>query len=151
MLNTDANQLFVADDAFGRTEYDPSMGLQWEKELVSILGALDRRHWLIWTSRKHILKRALGDLDFQAGTKFPKPSEVLVDASELTVREKSLMLYRHTRASTTDAKLLDIVKTSASLIVQHDSFTPERIRRFVTEGLAVRGKSGSPDIKVGRS
>ena len=48
-------QIFVADDAFGRTEYDPSRGKQWEKQLERVVHMLDKRHWLIWTSRKHIL------------------------------------------------------------------------------------------------
>ena len=44
-------QLFVADDAFGSTEYRPDAAEHWALDLDRILQALDHRHWLIWTSR----------------------------------------------------------------------------------------------------
>jgi hypothetical protein len=56
-LKRQRSQIFVADDAFGRTEYDPSRGQHWERDLDKVLRALDSHHWLIWTSRKHILER----------------------------------------------------------------------------------------------
>jgi len=59
------NQVFVADDAFGRTEYDVTRAKKWEHDLDRVLTLLDKSHWLIWTSRKHILERALHRLDFQ--------------------------------------------------------------------------------------
>ena len=58
-------QIFIADDAFGRTEYDPARGRKWEQRLESALRAVNARHWLIWTSRKHILQRALSSMDLQ--------------------------------------------------------------------------------------
>ena len=131
-LNDQRSQVFIADDAFGRTEYDPSRGRTWERQLERVIRALDPRHWLIWTSRKHILERAIHGLDLQGvSAQFPRPSDVLVDASQLDTHEKALMLYRHTRAGNVDQKSIDIVKESARLIVNHDSFTPERIRQFV--------------------
>ena len=94
-LNGDRKQVFVADDAFGRTEYDPGRGKRWEQSLDLALRSLDSKHWLIWTSRKHILERALRamDLESQART-FPDPGAVMVDASALDLKEKALILYR---------------------------------------------------------
>lgn len=129
-------QIFIADDAFGRTEYDPGRGSKWETQLHRIMRRLDARHWLIWTSRKHILERACRKLDLQGGAnKFPHPGEVLVNAAELSKREKSLILYRHARAVGLEEEAKAIVRQHAKSIVNDLSFTPERIRRFVREML----------------
>jgi hypothetical protein len=101
-----------------------------------VLAELDKGHWLIWTSRKHILERALHKLDFQEkATHFPKPAAVLVDSSRLTTREKALILYRHAKAANLPDSSRDLVKAHALQIVNHAAFTPERIRRFVHERL----------------
>ena len=129
-------QVFIADDAFGRTEYEPARGRYWEHDLDRVLRALDAQHWLLWTSRKHILARALQRLDLQGrASKFPAPAEVLVDASKLRLQEKALILYRHAKAASLGKEEVAVVKLHASLIVHHESFTPERIRRFVAERL----------------
>jgi hypothetical protein len=39
-------QVFIADDAFGRTEYDVSRGRRWEGDLDRILRLIDAKHWL---------------------------------------------------------------------------------------------------------
>ena len=135
-LDETRNQIFIADDAFGRTEYDPGRGLKWESQMAPILGALDSKHWLLWTSRKHILERALRAMDLQLRSRrFPDPAAVLVDASLLSVREKALMLYRHARAAHLDDGHRALVRSNAYVIVHDPNFTPERIRRFVTEAL----------------
>ena len=135
-VDTQRSQVFIADDAFGRTEYDPSRGRQWEHDLDRVLRAVDAHHWLLWTSRKHILERALRDLDLQGrAASFPQPGQVLVDASRLEIDEKALILYRHARTATLDDGDVKVVKQHAPFIVNHASFTPERIRRFVIETL----------------
>src|SRR5207244_7479782 len=97
-------QVFVADDAFGRTEYDPTLGAKWEKQLDRVLAFVDERHWLIWTSRRHILERATREMDLQGkASSFPDPGAVLVNASQLNDREKALILYRHARAANLEA------------------------------------------------
>jgi hypothetical protein len=137
------SQVFVADDAFGRTEYDPARGLKWEVQLGPIVGALDSKHWLLWTSRKHILERALRAMDFQLNSKrFPDPGAVLVDASLLSTKDKALMLYRHARAAKLSEESRALVRTHARMIVHDANFTPERIRRFVVEALPALMDSG---------
>jgi hypothetical protein len=127
-------QLFIADDAFGRTEYEPDRVSKWEQDLGRILLRLENRHWLLWTSRKHILERALRQMDLQGkADKFPKPGEVLVDASFLTISEKALILYRHAKAAKLDRPVRKLITENARLIVNQPTFTPERIRRFVKE------------------
>ena len=130
------SQIFIADDAFGRTEYDPTAVFKWEKQLHYILQRLDPKHWLIWTSRKHLLERARQSMDLQskAGA-FPSPGAVLVDASKLSLTEKALILYRHSKHSVLTRERRELVKQQALDIVRNPDFTPERIRRFVVERL----------------
>lgn len=132
----DTKQVFIADDAFGRTEYDPTLGKQWERQLDRVLRRVDSRHWLIWTSRKNILERAKRTMDLQGeASKFPRPANVLVDASNLTVREKAMMLYRHAQRAGLGVDAKEIIRIHASRIVRDGSFTPERVRRFIKDTL----------------
>ena len=135
-FDSSSRQLFVADDAFGRTEYDPELGRMWERDLPRILNYIDPRHNLVWTTRKHILARALHDMDLTGrAAAFPKPSEVIVTADDLTVEEKARILYRHGRAARLDTPSRAVVRDNAVRIVADVHFTPERIRRFVAEVL----------------
>ena len=132
LYKSERPQVFIADDAFGHTEYEPARVRAWEHDLPKIIGRLDRRHWLLWTSRRHILERARRSMDLQGKAEnFPKPAEVVVDASALSIDEKALVLYRHARAARLDSKLKALVRENAVLIVRQGAFTPERIRRFV--------------------
>jgi len=150
-LRADASQIFVADDAFGRTEYDPSRGAKWEAQLHRVLSRLGNTHWLIWTSRRNILERARKHMDVQgAASFFPQPGEVLVDASRLTVQDKALILYRHSKNALPSANLKSLIQSRAVAIVQHDAFTPERIRRFVTEAAPNLSEEASTEPDAGK-
>ena len=128
--------MFIADDAFGRTEYDPTRTSRWEADLDLVLHRLDGRHWLIWTSRKHILERACEKMDAQGKARsFPDPGAVLVDVSELSVEERALILFRHARSVSLEREAKALVRKHAGEIIEDAEFTPERIRRFVHEGL----------------
>jgi hypothetical protein len=131
---SERSQVFIADDAFGHTEYEPARVRAWEHDLPKIIGRLDHHHWLLWTSRKHILERARRAMDLQGKAEnFPKPAEVVVEASALSTDEKALVLYRHARAARLDPKIKALVRENAVLIVRQGAFTPERIRRFVKD------------------
>ncbi|MGH2928881.1 MAG: hypothetical protein ACRDL8_11820, partial [Solirubrobacteraceae bacterium] len=54
-----AAQVFVADDAFGSTEYRADAAERWARAIERLLRSLDDRHWLIWTSRPGPLHAAL--------------------------------------------------------------------------------------------
>jgi hypothetical protein len=145
-------QVFVADDAFGRTEYNPTRGNEWEAELHRVYRQLDPRHWLVWTSRRHILERAIRVMDLQGeASTFPNPGAVLVDASQLSIEEKALILYRHARRVGLEPQARDLIRGRAVLIVQNPCFTPERIRRLVQDRLAEMvaiAKEHGPDSEV---
>lgn len=129
-------QVFVADDAFGTTEYEITRGNNWGRQLHKILPKLNARHWLVWTSRGNILNKALQEMSLQGkATKFPKPAEVIVNASEINRQERALMLYRHARAAGLEELAKNIVRENAATIIDNPHFTPERIKRFVLEEL----------------
>jgi hypothetical protein len=128
----DRLQVFIADDAFGSTEYRPEAAARWALELDRALRAMDERHWLIWTSRPAPLKAGLRRIHREHGVeRFPRPAEVHVDAAELDVAEKALILFRHAKAAALSAEANDLVRSEGWAIVSHPHFTPERIRRFV--------------------
>jgi hypothetical protein len=129
-------QVFVADDAFGTTEYETTRGSNWGRQLHKILPKLNAKHWLVWTSRGHILNKALQEMSLQGkATSFPKPAEVIVNASKIDRRERALILYRHARAAALEDVAKNIVRQNAATIIDNSHFTPERIKRFVLEEL----------------
>jgi hypothetical protein len=128
----DRAQLFIADDAFGSTEYRPDAADHWANNLDRILRATDEHHWLVWTSRPAPLRAGLRRLHRErGGERFPEPAAVQVDAAALGPEEKTLILFRHARAADLPDELRAVIRNYGSTIVAHPHFTPERIRRFV--------------------
>jgi hypothetical protein len=133
----DRAQVFIADDAFGSTEYRPDAAERWARDLPRILRVLDDGHWLLWTSRPAPLRSGLHRVHQERGAeRFPRPGQVQVDASELTVAEKALIFLRHVRAADVPASTLALARRVGPAIVAHPHFTPERIRRFAATRLA---------------
>jgi uncharacterized protein (DUF1778 family) len=140
-------QLFVADDAFGSTEYRPDAAERWARALPGILRALDERHWLIWTSRPAPLRAGLHRVRQERGTeRFPSPAEVHVDAAALDTDEKALILLRHAKAAALSEDARELVRAHGPQLVEHEHFTPERIRRFVATRL--RALADAPPAAV---
>lgn len=130
----DTRQIFIADDAFGSTEYRPDIAEEWAAVLDRIIDSADYRHWTIWTSRPAPLKEGLRQLHLQGSAKsFPKPAEVQVDASRLSIPEKAQMLYRHARSANLPKEATAFIRSRAAFIVHSHHFTPLRIERFVSE------------------
>lgn len=139
-------QVFVADDALGRTEYDITLGRQWERDLARVLSRVDPSHWLVWTTRRHILARAMTDLDFAGPARtFPEPGELVVDAARLTSEEKALILYRHAKGAGLPERQRGIIRQLANEIIKTKFFTPERIRRLVQEALSEILQEAEPE------
>jgi len=128
-------QVFVADDFFGRTEYEPQRVSDWQSELSHIIPKLGKKHWLILTCRAHLLKMGKAKLDVaEYSDKFPNIGEVTVNAGDLTELEKGKILYRHAKFSQLTQTTRNDIKKSALSLVKNSHFTPERIRRL-TESL----------------
>ena len=136
VFDRERRQVFIADDAFGSTEYRPDAAERWARGLGQLLEMLDAQHWLIWTSRPAPLKAGLRRVQRESGAeRFPAPGEVLVDASDLDLVDKTLILFRHAKDHGAAGRARRLVRTAGLSIVEHPHFTPERIRRFVTDGL----------------
>ncbi len=130
----DLRQVFVADDFFGRTEYEPMRVSEWQGELPHIIPLLDHNHWLILTCRAHLLEMAKSNLDVAGQNhRFPKLGEVIVNAGQLKIGEKARILYRHAKAMGLSHAAKSLVRAHASAVVKNKHFTPERVRRLVEE------------------
>lgn len=141
-FDRDRAQVFVADDAFGSTEYRADAAERWARAIERLLRSLDQRHWLIWTSRPAPLRAALRRLHREHGAeRFPSPARVLVDASDLDPVEKTLILYRHAKAASLPIALRRKLRLHGPEIVDNEHFTPERIRRLIA-----RLRSGEWDV-----
>lgn len=139
-------QVFVADDFFGRTEYEPTLASAWRAELAFILPKLDSSHWLVLTTRAHLLNLAKPTLDVAGqNQKFPALGEVVVDAGNLTKGEKALILYRHAKVANLSPGHKAMIKRQARGIVENRHYTPERIRRYVQELLPQFKPGTSPE------
>ena len=140
----DAQQLFLADDAFGSTEYRPDIAMNWAAVLHTVIDKLNRNHELLWTSRPAPLREGLRQLHLQGSAgSFPRPHQVEVNASRLTVPEKAQMLYRHAKSADLAAPAAKFVREPTRQIVLNQHFTPLRISRFVREQLPTILKSTS--------
>lgn len=129
-------QVFLADDAFGSTEYRPEIAAEWAADLDRVVELADGNHHVLWTSRPTPLKEGLRQLHIQGSARgFPAPAEVQVDSGRLSVQEKAQILYRHAKAAELGVEATAIVREHASDIVRSPNFTPLRIERFVSEHL----------------
>lgn len=136
VMRSDRRQIFIADDAFGSTEFRPDIAQTWAADLDNILRALGKKHWFIWTSRPAQLNLALKRMHLQGKAEdFPKPAKILVDASTLTQEEKVLILYRHAKAAGLSEAAKQLVRSHSRAIVNNNHFTPERIRHLISNRL----------------
>jgi hypothetical protein len=134
--SADREQIFVADDAFGSTEYRPEIASEWAAQLDRLIALCGQKHWLIWTSRPGPLKIGLERLHFEgASNSFPDPMRIQVDASKLSVAEKAQIVYRHAKSADLPEEAIDLIRNNAVAIVQSRHFTPLRIKRLIAEQL----------------
>ncbi|MFZ1993852.1 MAG: hypothetical protein WAU75_07065 [Solirubrobacteraceae bacterium] len=149
-LDPKARQVFIADDAFGSTEYRADSAERWARAMERLLGALDDRHWLMWTSRPAPLHAALRRLHQERGAeRFPAPARVLVDASALDLEEKVLILFRHAKTAELPESTRHSLRACGPEIVANATFTPERIRRLVLRlGRGDRNVSRAADVEL---
>jgi len=131
IFDATTKQVFFADDAIGSITFEPSLGNDWSRQLVSILNKLDKKHKLIWTARRYILQEAMERTKLtELIDNFPGIHEVLVSVGDLTLMEKALILYNHVKHAKVSPAARNIIKDKASFISNHPNYTPERIRQL---------------------
>ena len=138
----------IADDFFGRGEFEPGRVSEWQRYLPHILPRLGADHWLILTSRAHLLQYAIPRLDVDgANDKFPHHGKVIVKAGDLSRGEKARMLYRHAKSRQLSETSRKWIKAEAKSIVDHAHFTPLRIERLVAKVIPRLESGAPPDAK----
>ncbi|MCE9582512.1 MAG: restriction endonuclease [Planctomycetes bacterium] len=135
-LNRESKQVFVIDDAFGKTEFDPGLARKWERDLPNVIASLGEAHWLVMTTRRHVLATALRHMDLsESEAVFPQAGEVLVSVDKLSLQERAHILYRHAKHAKLGEDTKSLIRRNALDLCKNPHFTPERVRRFVTEGI----------------
>ena len=133
-----APQLFIADDAFGSTEYRPDAAERWARRprphpaarSTSTTGSSGRRGPAPLKRRRSAASTA--STASSASRSRPRCRST---RRALDVEEKTLILFRHARAADLPRRArrrrprLRRRRSSS-----HPHFTPERIRRFVARG-----------------
>jgi len=85
-------------------------------------------------ARLLLLTMLKDDMDLSGRARhFPKPSELAVNAAELSRIEKGRILYRHAKTTIREKAKRDFIRLVAEPIVDDPHFTPERIRRLVED------------------
>lgn len=127
-------QLYIADDVFGSTEYQPAVAQAWERALPQVIPRLDDEHWFIWTSRPAPLREGLNALHLQGpAERFPAPANVTVDAADLFSEERALILLAHCRRTELSESARQFVVHHGVALAEHARFTPQRAARFAAQ------------------
>jgi hypothetical protein len=153
-FDTQRHQLYVADDVFGSTEYQPAIAQAWERALSQVISRLDDSHWFIWTSRPAPLREGLNALHLQGpAERFPAPANVTVDAADLSSEERALILLAHCQHTTLSEPVRQFVARHGVALSTHAQFTPQRAARFAAQAtelatLAVENMGGIIDVAM---
>ncbi|HYR10533.1 MAG TPA: hypothetical protein VEQ60_22345, partial [Longimicrobium sp.] len=127
----ESSQFFWIDDAFGATQYDRTLALQWNSVLPHVLAAIRRGSKVVMTSRDYIYNAARHDLK---ATAFPllNQSKVIIEVEDLTASEREQILYNHMKLGDQPATFRASIKKWLPTVADHPNFRPEIARRLGT-------------------
>ena len=122
-------QLFWIDDAFGVTQFEPSLVHSWNHVLPQIRTMLRKGAKIVMTSRDYIYNRARQELKDGA---FPllNESQVVIDVHDLSDVEKQQILYNHLKLGKQSAAFRADIKPYLGYVAAHPRFIPETARRI---------------------
>ncbi len=123
------SQFFWLDDAFGVTQYEDFLVHRWNHLLPQIKPMLRKGAKIVMTSRDYIYNRARKDLKESA---FPllRESQVVIDVHDLSIAEKSQILYNHLKLGKQPFLFRREIKPYLEDIAAHSQFIPETARRL---------------------
>lgn len=134
------NQFFWVDDAFGSTQYERDLALEWNRVFPSLQAAIKSGARIVFTSRDYIYKAAIDDLKDQSFTLI-RDSQVVIRVENLEKDEKQQILYNHIKLGNQPTHVKRAMKDCLEDIAAHPNFLPETARRlgnsFFTQGLAI--------------
>ena len=127
--NPDEKQFFWLDDAFGATQVDYSLASSWQRSTRWVKSAIDSGSKFVLTSREYVLRAAW---DHLKPSSFPllEASQVIVDVSDLTAKEREQILYNHLKHGCQNETFLRQLVPHLDALAAHPGFTPELARRL---------------------
>ncbi|MHC1623499.1 MAG: nSTAND3 domain-containing NTPase, partial [Candidatus Methanospirareceae archaeon] len=125
----DPKQLFWVDDAFGATQYQRDLALEWSRVFPYMAAAIRQGARILFTSRDYIYRAARQDLK---ATAFPliNESQVVVDVQDLEQNEREQILYNHIKLGKQPKEFKSTIKPYLDEVSQHPRFMPEIARRL---------------------
>src|SRR5439155_2714170 len=117
------------DDAFGQTQFDPSLAEGWNRLFPHLLAAVRKGARFLFTSRNYIYQEAKRELKESA---FPllRSSYVVIETENLKPQEKERILYNHLRLGNQPAEFRRAIKPFLPSIAASPKFFPEVARRL---------------------
>ncbi len=125
--NTDRNQIFICDDAFGSHSLSYTDADDWDRKLETIFNLSNDTHKFIFSSRENIynaFKNYAKNFDESFLPKTTISSEKLSDA------EKGAILERYIQLSNLPEVSKQEILNFEDNIVNHPKFSPETVRAF---------------------
>lgn len=138
-------QFFWIDDAFGATQLDWQMAIQWNSAFPHVRAAIRRGAKFVLTSRDYIYKNARNFLK-ESALPVIYDSQVVIRVEQLSKDEREQILYNHIRLGTQPTAFKRRLKPYLeSVVVAHKRFSPEIARRLghpaFTKNLTVNAPS----------
>jgi hypothetical protein len=136
----DPYQFFWIDDAFGVTQFELPLVLDWNRVFPKVKAMINAGARVVLTSRDYIYKRAKQSLKESA---FPLmgESQVVIDVRDITAEERRQILYNHIKLGTQPRTFRSAIKPYLDHVASHPRFAPETARRFgnpiFTRGLVI--------------
>lgn len=125
----DPKRFYWVDDAFGQTQFDPSLALEWNRQIDRVQAAIDRGARIVFTTRTYIWNDAATFLKRHAFPLFDN-SQVHIYVERLTKIEKRQILYHHLRMGNQPSEFKRAVHPFLEELTNLRSFLPEAARRL---------------------
>jgi energy-coupling factor transporter ATP-binding protein EcfA2 len=126
--NPNSDQFFWVDDAFGQTQYEREMALEWNYAIQPLKAALKKGTRVIFTSRSYIYRAA--ERDLKELLPILRDSQVVIEVEKLTRPEREQILYNHLRLGKQPSRFRRALKPFLQDFAAHENFLPETARRL---------------------
>lgn len=125
----DPKRFYWIDDAFGQTQFDRSLALEWNRQMERVQAAVDRGARIVFTTRTYIWNDAATFLKLHAFPLFDN-SQVHIYVERLTRAEKRQILYHHLRMGNQPREFKLAVHPFLEDLTNLPAFLPEAARRL---------------------
>lgn len=122
-------QFFWIDDAFGVTQFELPLVLDWNRIFPKVRAMLSAGARIVLTSRDYIYKRAKQNLK-EAAFPLMHESQVVIDVHDITMEERRQILYNHIKLGNQLVQFRRAIKPFLENVASHPRFSPEIARRL---------------------